>query len=204
MSHFSRRWWRHSIIMSLYHSQASKRDSPSICLNVVTWFISTFILLGGKYLAKKAFFSSLQVVIELAGRDYIQDLDLYLRIKENKHKWISSRFTLLVFNVSAYCTNTDIWRFGSSVGFPENWLCCTICSREGFNSKLFSWIAGGIILERGSSWGGTVKSLRGRSFGSAIRWNMTLSSRIRRLRWMNRSISGIDCVAVNLWPSSYG
>lgn len=120
ISHFSRSWWGHSLIMSLYYSYALKSVSPSVCLNVVIWFLNTVVLLGGKYLAKNAFLSSFQVLMEFAGRDCSRALALSLREKGKRHKQMASGSTSLLFNMSVYCTNTDRWRLGSSVGLLEN------------------------------------------------------------------------------------
>ncbi|MCI73473.1 hypothetical protein A2U01_0094737, partial [Trifolium medium] len=74
---------------------------------------------------------------------------LALSLKENgkRRSRIASGSTPLAFSVSTYYTNTDKWRFGSSVGEPENWFCCTICNIAGFNSKFLASMVGGAILE---------------------------------------------------------
>lgn len=108
-------------------------------------------MLGWKYLAKNTLLSSFHVVIEFTGRDCSHALALSLRENGNKYSLMASGFEPLLFNVFAYCTNTDKWRFGSSVGFLENWFYWTICIWDGFNSKEFAWIVGGTMLECGSS-----------------------------------------------------
>lgn len=184
MSHFSRPWWAHSLIISLYHSQASKSDYLSICLNLIMWYLSIVVFLRGKYMAKNSFFSSFQVVIELVGKDYSQALALSLRESGNKRRWITSGFTLLVFTcLHTIQTLTDedldpLWDFlwtGSVAWFAIENISIRSC---------LPYYTGGIILECGSSWDGTVKSLSGWLSGSAIWSNMALSSCIQRLRWM--------------------
>jgi hypothetical protein len=138
MSHFSSPWCGQALINSLYLSHASKSDSPSVCLKQVIWFLSCAVLLGGKYLARNAFLSSFHVVMELDGRDCSHALARSLRENGNRRKRMASGSTPFAFNVSANCTKTERCKFGSSVGFPENWFCCTICSRDGLSSKLFA------------------------------------------------------------------
>jgi len=190
MSHCSNPWWGQALINSLYLSHPSKSDSPSVCLKQVIWFLSWAVLLGGKYLARNAFFNSFHVVMEFDGRDCSQALALSLREKGNKRRRMASGSTPLHLSVSANCTNTERCKFGSSVGLPEKWFCCMICSREGFNSKLLAWIVGLTILEWGSSWDGTEKSLRGRfAFWAYAIWAWIRST--WRLMCKKHSISSI-------------
>src|SRR6266487_6129061 len=120
--------------MSLYPSHASKRDSLSFCLNSIIWALSLAVLLGGKYLARKTFFNSFHVVTELGCRDWSQALALSRNENGNKRSLIASGLIPLALTVSAYCKNVDKCRLGSSVGFPENWFCCTIDNNEGLSS----------------------------------------------------------------------
>lgn len=57
--------------------------------------------------------------------------------------------------------------FRFSVGRPANWFYCTICNKEGFNSKLLAVIVGLTILECCSSLEGKVNSLSGLQFWSS-------------------------------------
>jgi len=162
MSHFSIPWCGQALINSLYLSYASKSDSLFVCLKQVIWFLSCAVLLGGKYLARNAFLSSFHVEMELDGRDCSHALARSLREKGNKRMRMALGSTPLHLNVSANCTKIERCKFGSSVGFPENWFCCTIRSREGLSSKLFAAIAGRTMLVWGSSSEGTANSLSGR------------------------------------------
>lgn len=72
---------------------------------------------------------------------------------------IALRSTPLHFKVLTNCTKIERCKFGSFVGFLEKWFCCTICSKEGFNSKLFTAMAWRTILKWGSSSEGTTYSL---------------------------------------------
>src|ERR1051325_8361037 len=81
--------------------------------------LSIAVLLGGKYLVKKTFFNSSQVVIEFEGRDWSQARALSLKEKGNRRNRIASGFTPFAFTVSAYCTNTNRCKFGSSVGLQK-------------------------------------------------------------------------------------
>lgn len=77
----------------------------------------------------------------------------------------------LLLSVSVNCTKKESCKFGSSVGLPETWFCCTIYKREGLSSKKIVTIAGRIILERGSLLEGTTKFLNRRlSFFAIPRW----------------------------------
>lgn len=69
----------------------------------------------GKYLARKAVFNSFHVVIEFDRRDCSHTLALFLRENWKSRSRIASRSTPLLFSVSANCTNTDMYKFGSSV-----------------------------------------------------------------------------------------
>lgn len=137
--------------MSLYLSHASKSDSLYFFLNSLISLLSIVVLLDVKYLAKKTFFNSSHVVMELDGKDWSQALALSLKEKGKRRNYISSRLTPLTFTISAYCINIDRWRFGSSLGLPKNWFCCTSCNTEGFNSKTSWSMAGETMMLCGSS-----------------------------------------------------
>ena len=154
MSHSSRPWWGQIRNMSLYLSHASKRYFLSFCLKQLILALRIAVLLCGKYRARKTFFNSFHVVTELDGRDSIQALALSRNEKEKIRSLIASRITPFAFSVSVYCTNTDKCKFGSSVANPENWLCWTSYSNEGFNLKLFQAIAGVTRQLWGSSYDG--------------------------------------------------
>jgi hypothetical protein len=55
------------------------------------------------------------------------------RGKGKRRDRMNSGSTPLLFSVSANWTNTERYKFGSSVGFPINWVCYTICNRECLN-----------------------------------------------------------------------
>lgn len=151
ISHGSSPWCGKILSVSLYLSHTLKNDLLSFCLNPLIWLLSKVVLLGGKYLAKKTFFNSSHVVMELDSKDYSHALALSLNEKGKICNRITSGLTPLAFTISAYCTNPDRWRFESSVGLPENWFCCTTCNSEDFNSKSFWSMAEAAMLLCGAS-----------------------------------------------------
>ena len=84
------------------------------------WFLKLAILLGGKNLAKKAFFvSSSHVEIDLGGKECSHALALSLDENGNRRKRavVDAPF---IFTVSHTSRNTERYRLRSSIGEPPN------------------------------------------------------------------------------------
>jgi len=124
--------------------------------------LSLAVLEGGKNQARKARLIWSHEVMEPTSREWNQVLALSLKEKGKRGSLTASWFS---FRVALSLKKVEISRFGSSVGDPENWFCCTKLSSAGLIWKLSSSIVGYTIIAYGSSVEGVAYSLR---VGSAI------------------------------------
>lgn len=119
-------WRGTNLNISLNHSQTSKRDSLSSCLQKVILFLSFVFFLGGKYNVRNTALSSFSVVMEIEGKEYSQVLALTLRDNVNSHSQITSLHAPSIFKVSQNLTNMDTYMFKSSIVKLENYFCYTM------------------------------------------------------------------------------
>jgi len=160
MSHFSKPWWGQILSISLKRSHASYRDSPSFWLNRVIWSLSLAVLEGRKNRERNDRLIWCHEVMEPTSREWNQALALSLKEKGKRWSLMASWFS---FKVPLSLRKVEICKFGSSVGDPENWFCCTKLSSASLISKLSSSTVGYTIIACGSSIEGVAYSLRVRS-----------------------------------------
>jgi hypothetical protein len=95
--------------------------------------------------------------MEPNSNEWNQALALYLKEKGKRCSLTASWFA---FKVPLSLMKVEICRFGSSMGDPENWFCCTKLSSVGLISKLLPSTVGYTIIAYGSSVEGVAYSLR--------------------------------------------
>ena len=87
-------------------------------------------------------------VIEPTCNEWNHALALSLKEKGKRYSLTASWFG---FKVPLSLKKVEICRFGSSVGDPENWFCCTKLRSVGFISKLLPSTVGYTVIACGSS-----------------------------------------------------
>ena len=132
----------HSLSKSLNRSHTSYKDSSSLWVKDVIWFLKLAVLLGGINLAMKAFVTSSHVEIDPGGSECSHALALSLNENRNRRRRITSVDAPLIFSVSQTSKNTERCRLGSSIGEPPNWDCWTIEISAGLSLKLLGELAG--------------------------------------------------------------
>ena len=80
----------HNLSKSLNCSHASYKDSSSLWVDDVIWFLRLVVLLDGKNLARKTFVSSSHIVIDSRGYECSHVLTLSLSENGNRHMWMAS------------------------------------------------------------------------------------------------------------------
>jgi len=126
-------------------------------VNRVIWSLNLAVLEGGKNRVRNACLIWSHEVIEPTSNEWNQALALSLKEKGKRCSLTASWFA---FKVPPSLKKVEICRFGSSVGDPENWFCCTKLRSAGLISKLLPSTVGYTIIVCGYSVEGVAYSLR--------------------------------------------